>query len=85
MRIYKVHSRETLLEQRNKNSLTHLLKDKKLTLKQKRTLIKERNPFLHVFGDSLLPQGWQDYETYLNKLYIGEVEAQQTRSKGEPK
>ena len=76
MKSYKTRSRDTLLEQRNQNSLTHLLKAKDLTLEQKQELVKGRNEFLFVFGDKLLPQGWQDYDTYINKLYLGEVEAQ---------
>lgn len=72
MRIYKSRNRDSLLEQRNRNSLTHLLKDKELTLEDKQELVKERNPYLFIFGSNLTPQGGNDYETYINKLYIGE-------------
>jgi hypothetical protein len=71
-RKYTPRNREKLIEQRNENSLTHLLKAKDLTLKDKQTLIKERNPFLHIFGEHLTPQGNNDYATYINHLYIGE-------------
>jgi hypothetical protein len=72
MRSYKARNRDSLLEQRNRNSLTHLLKAKDLTLEQKQELVRERNPFLYIFGDHLVPQGEQDYATYINKLYLGE-------------
>ena len=73
MRNYKARNRDNLIEQRNKNSLTHLLKDKTLTLEQKRELVRERNEYLFVFGEKLLPQGNTSYETYINKLYLGEA------------
>ena len=76
MRIYKSRNRDSLLEQRNRNSLTHLLKDKELTLEDKQELVKERNPYLFIFGSNLTPQGSNDYATYINKLYIGEVAVQ---------
>lgn len=37
-----------LIEQRNRNSLTHLLKDPELTIEQKRELVQERNPFIYA-------------------------------------
>lgn len=77
MRTYKARNRDNLIEQRNQNSLTHLLKAKDMTLEDKQELVRERNEYLFVFGDKLLPQGWHDYETYINKLYLGEVEAQE--------
>lgn len=76
MRTYKTRNRDNLIEQRNQNSLTHLLKNKELTLEQKQELIKERNPFLYVFGDYLVPQGDRSYEEFINHQYLGEVEAQ---------
>jgi hypothetical protein len=48
MRKYKSRNRESLIEQRNQNSLTHLLKNKELTIAEKRALVAERNPFLYV-------------------------------------
>jgi len=85
MRIYKSRNRDSLLEQRNRNSLTHLLKDKGLTLEDKQEIVKERNPYLFIFGDNLTPQGGNDYATYINKLYIGEVAVPQTHNQGEAK
>jgi hypothetical protein len=55
-----------------RKSLTHLLKAKDLTLEQKQELVKERNPFLYVFGEKLVAQGDKDYATYINHLYLGE-------------
>lgn len=71
MRKYKSRSRETLIEQRNQNSLTHLLKSE-VSLGKKRELVRTRNPLLFVFGERLEVQGGQDYATYINKLYLGE-------------
>ena len=48
MRKYKSRKRESLIEQRNENSLTHLLKNKELTIAEKRALVEERNPFLYL-------------------------------------
>jgi len=53
MRKYKSRSRESLIEQRNANSLTHLLKNPELTLAQKRALVAERNPFIYALGKKL--------------------------------
>jgi hypothetical protein len=53
MRVYKTRNRGTLIEQRNRNSLTHLLKNKELTIAQKRALVAERNPFIYAFGTKL--------------------------------
>jgi hypothetical protein len=50
-----------------------LLKDKELTLEDKQEIVKERNPYLFIFGGNLTPQGSNDYATYINKLYIGEA------------
>ena len=50
MRKYKSRVRETLIEQRNQNSLTHLLKNKELTIAEKRALVAERNPFIYALG-----------------------------------
>jgi hypothetical protein len=67
-------SKRTTIKQEaeiNKNSLMTLIKTK-TTLDEKRELVRERNPFLHIFGEKLLPQGNNDYATYINKLYLGE-------------
>jgi hypothetical protein len=50
MRKYKSRRRESLIEQRNENSLTHLLNNKELTIAQKRALVAERNPFIYALG-----------------------------------
>jgi hypothetical protein len=50
MRTYKSRSRIKLIEEANKGSLTHLIKDKTLTTEQKRELIAERNPFIYALG-----------------------------------
>jgi uncharacterized protein Smg (DUF494 family) len=50
MRTYKSRSRIKLIEEANKGSLTHLIKDKTLTIEQKRELIAERNPFIYALG-----------------------------------
>jgi hypothetical protein len=63
--------RANLIEQRNTNSLTHLLKAKDITLEQKREMVRERNEYLFVFGDNLTPQGGRSYEDYINHLYLG--------------
>ena len=78
MRTYKTRNRDNLIEQRNQNSLTHLLKAKDLTLEQKQFLVGERNPYLHVFGERLevFNEGYQSYEDFINHQYLGEVEAQ---------
>ena len=61
-----------LIDQRNTNSLTHLLNAKDITLEQKRAVVRERNEYLFIFGDNLTPQGGRSYEDYINHLYIGE-------------
>ena len=50
MRTYKPRSRIKLIEEANKGSLTHLIKDKTLTIEQKRELVAERNPFIYALG-----------------------------------
>jgi hypothetical protein len=72
MRKYKSRCRENLIEQANSNSLMALLKATDMSLEAKQELVKERNKFLFIFGEKLLPQGNDDYATYINKLYLGE-------------
>jgi hypothetical protein len=72
MRKYKSRCRENLIEQANSNSLMQLLKATDMSLERKQELVKERNEFLFIFGEKLLPQGNDDYATYINKLYLGE-------------
>ena len=79
MRKYKSRNREKLIEQANQNSLTHLLKDKQLTTEDKQKLIAEHNPLLFIFGERLNPHNHydlQDYNSFINHQYLGEVEAQ---------
>lgn len=71
MRTYRPRNRKTLIGQRNQNSLTHLLKEVS-TIEEKQALVKERNPYLHIFGEKLVAQGGMSYEEYINHLYLGE-------------
>lgn len=73
MRTYKPRNRDSLIAQRNQNSLTHLLKSVE-TLEEKQALVKERNPYLFVFGENLVVQGGRSYEEYINHLYQGEAQ-----------
>lgn len=68
---YKVRSRAKQIEQIERESLMMLIKTK-VSLDEKRELVKERNPFLFIFGEQLVVQGGQDYATYINKLYLGD-------------
>jgi len=65
-------SRATLIEERNRNSLTQLLTSKTLTIEEKQALVKERNEFLFIFGDNLTPQGNKSYQDFINHLYLGD-------------
>ena len=75
MRSYKPRNRDNLIEQRNQNSLTHLLKAKDKTTDEKRELVRDRNKFLFVFGENLkvFNQSYQSYEDFINHQYIGEA------------
>lgn len=44
--------RRSLIDERNRNSLTHLLKDPELTIEEKKALVAERNPFLYLLVGS---------------------------------
>ena len=57
MRKYQTRNRDSLIEQRNRDSLTYLLKTD-LTLEQKRELIAEKNPLLYLFGTVLNPANY---------------------------
>ena len=57
MKKYQTRNRDTLIEQRNKDSLTHLLKTN-LTTDEKRILIAETNPLLYLFGTVLNPANY---------------------------
>lgn len=48
MRTYKPRNRGKLIEQANANSITHMIKSKDLTIEQKRAMVVEKNPFLHL-------------------------------------
>ena len=69
---FKPRSREKLIERANRNSITHLIKELKTT-DEKRELVRERNPYLYVFGEHLVAQGGRSYEEYINHLYLGEM------------
>jgi hypothetical protein len=47
-RIERFKTKKSKIELANSKSLTHLLRDKELTIAQKRELVAERNPFLYV-------------------------------------
>lgn len=64
-------SRAKLIEQIERESLTMLLKSK-VTLDEKRELVRTRNPLLFVFGERLEAQGSRSYEDFVNRLYLGE-------------
>jgi len=53
MNQYTFKPRRKKISEVNENSLTHLLKNKDLTMEQKRALVAERNPYLYVFGEKL--------------------------------
>lgn len=45
---HRIRNRKKLIDEANKGSLTHLLKNPDLTMEQKRALVAERNPFLYL-------------------------------------
>jgi hypothetical protein len=51
MRTYK--PRNTKIQEANEKSLMQLIKNKDLTMEQKRALVAERNPYLYIFGEKL--------------------------------
>ena len=76
-RTYRPRNRGKLIEQANRNSLTHMLKDKTLTQEAKHDLINERNPYLHIFGETLIPKRYEEnYADWVNRLYIGDIRGQ---------
>ena len=62
------------IEDLNRKSLMYLLKSK-VTLEEKRELVKERNELLFIFGDklSVFNQAYQSYEDFINHQYLGEA------------
>jgi len=52
----------------------YLLKSK-VTLEEKRELVKSRNELLFIFGDklSVFNQAYQSYEDFINHQYLGEA------------
>jgi hypothetical protein len=50
MNPYTFKPRKKKISEINENSLTHLLKNKELTIAQKRALVAERNPFIYALG-----------------------------------
>jgi hypothetical protein len=77
MRTYKSRSRIKLIEEANKGSLTHLLKNKELTIAEKRALVEERNPFIYALGTKLIPATPKTLEEYAD--YIDRVHAMHER------
>ena len=69
---YEARSRTTLIEERNRNSLTQLLTNKTLSIEEKQALVRERNEYLFIFGDNLTPQGGKSYQDFINHLYLGD-------------
>lgn len=69
VRKYTPRNRDKLIEQRNQNSLTHLLKNTELTEEEKRKLITQSNPLLYIFGENLTVVDYQ-------AQYMNEVQAQ---------
>ena len=69
---YEARSRKTLIEERNRNSLTQLLTSKTLTIEEKQVLVKERNEYLFIFGDNLTPQNGKSYHDFIDHLYLGD-------------
>ncbi len=65
-------NRTTLIEERNRNSLTQLLTNKTLSIEEKQALVRERNEYLFIFGDNLTPQGGKSYHDFINHLYLGD-------------
>jgi hypothetical protein len=63
----KQHSRETLLEQAYKNSVSYKI-TQATTLNEKRELVTEHNPTHYIFGKTLKPyKPWQTYEENMNQ------------------
>jgi hypothetical protein len=52
---HRPRNRKKLIDEANKGSLTHLLKNPDLTMEQKRALVAERNPFIYALGKKLNP------------------------------
>jgi len=70
---YKARNRDTLIEQRNQNSLTHIIKNKDLTTEDKTNIVTERNPYLHIFGSPLTQPHYEEtYTDWINRQYLGE-------------
>jgi hypothetical protein len=65
-------NRTTLIEERNRNSLTQLLTNKTLSIEEKQALVRERNEYLFIFGDNLTPQNGKSYQDFINHLYLGD-------------
>ena len=73
-RTYRPRTRGKLIADANRNSLTHLLLNKALTIEDKCNLVTERNPYLHAFGSPLTqPRYEETYADWVNRLYIGEA------------
>ena len=74
-RTYRPRTRGKLIEQANRNALTHLLLNKALTIEDKCNLVNERNPYLHIFGETLTLKRYEEnYADWVNRLYIGDTQ-----------
>jgi hypothetical protein len=69
---YKPRNRDKLIEQANRTFISCLIKSD-MTATQKRDMIAEKNPWLYIFGERLLPMS-VDYHDHENKLYLGECD-----------
>lgn len=64
------------LEQERQNSIWHRIKDMQ-TREEKVDLVQTTNPMLYVFGGFLsVWKGYEDYETNMNRLYIGKTKGE---------
>jgi len=66
-----------LIDEANKGSLTHLLKNPNLTIAEKRALVAERNPFIYALGTKLKP--WEPWTEEQYADYIDRVDAMHER------
>jgi hypothetical protein len=47
--------------------------------KEKIAMVKESNPFFYVFGQILIqPKPYEDYDSFINRLYIGDKHGNKT-------
>ena len=64
------------LAQEAQNSIWYRIKQLQ-TREEKIDMIKEGNPLLYIFGEFLMVwKGYEDYETNLNRLYLGKIKGE---------